>query len=382
MTDVLVLGLGPAGRALAHRCAIAGLEVRAIDPHPNRRWTPTYAAWADELPEWLPDAAIATTVRPHAFTTRRHSIARDYCVLSTPKLQAALSLNAVATVEGTVAEAARTQVTLADGTVFSADCVIDARGIGRSPGAAEQTAFGVVVPAETAAPALQGAPAWFMDWRGDHGASPAATPSFLYAVPLNENEVLLEETCLVGNPALTLRELETRLDARLAARGITRPSAARIERVHFPVAGPPQKRTAPTAFGSRGRLMHPGTGYSVAASLAAADDVAEALQSGRNPRRVLWPTKAHAVQGLRAAGLRTLLGLRPDQVAPFFATYFDLPIDLQRAYLSRRTDLLGSTKTMLRLFASFPPDLRRVAVTRSVLPANHSPIRSYSTKME
>ncbi|MGB7384979.1 MAG: lycopene cyclase family protein, partial [Rhodococcus sp. (in: high G+C Gram-positive bacteria)] len=82
--EVVVLGLGPAGRALTHRAAAAGLDVIAIDTHPARRWTPTYSAWLDELPEWLPRAVIASvTDTPAAWTTKRHAIDRTYCVLDT-----------------------------------------------------------------------------------------------------------------------------------------------------------------------------------------------------------------------------------------------------------------------------------------------------------
>ena len=52
--DAVVVGAGPAGRAAAHRIAAAGAVVVLVDPHPDRRWTQTYAMWDDELPAWLP----------------------------------------------------------------------------------------------------------------------------------------------------------------------------------------------------------------------------------------------------------------------------------------------------------------------------------------
>ena len=39
--DVAVVGLGPAGRALASRCAARGLSVLAVDPRPEAVWAPT-----------------------------------------------------------------------------------------------------------------------------------------------------------------------------------------------------------------------------------------------------------------------------------------------------------------------------------------------------
>lgn len=82
--DLFICGLGPAGRALAHRALARGLTVTVVDPHPDRGWTPTYAAWADELPGWVaPEAIAATAPHPVAWGTRRFEIDRHYVVFST-----------------------------------------------------------------------------------------------------------------------------------------------------------------------------------------------------------------------------------------------------------------------------------------------------------
>ena len=56
--DVLVVGAGPAGMALAAQCARRGLRTGLVDPAPQRPWTATYGMWADELPAGLP-ASVA-----------------------------------------------------------------------------------------------------------------------------------------------------------------------------------------------------------------------------------------------------------------------------------------------------------------------------------
>ncbi|RYZ30248.1 MAG: lycopene cyclase, partial [Propionibacteriaceae bacterium] len=148
-TQVAVLGLGPAGRAAASRLAAVG----------------------------------------------EHRLDRTYVVLDTPALQRSLDLQGVRVVAGSVVDADAHRVTLADGTQLDADLVLDARGTRPGPDRAAQTAYGLVVENDRAAAA--GGP-WFMDWRRDHGAGPDAVPSFLYAVPLDAEHTLLEETCLVG----------------------------------------------------------------------------------------------------------------------------------------------------------------------------------------
>ncbi|MGW0020136.1 lycopene cyclase family protein [Rhodococcus sp. NPDC003382] len=365
--DLVIAGLGPAGRALAFRAAAAGLEVTAVDPRPERAWRATYAAWADELPGWLPATAVAARVEtPSAWTVREHRIARPYRVLDTAALQRALPLDRVRVVTGRAVDVDRTGVTLADGETLRGRCVVDARGLPPAPGRAQQTAFGLVVDARSAAAALDGQEAWFMDWRRDNGTDRGDAPSFLYAVPVGPGRVLLEETCLVGRPALVLPELEGRLRARLAARGVELSGAEPAEHVRFAVEGARRRRGGPVGFGARGGLMHPATGYAVATALSAADPVVAAVRAGRDPDRVLWTPTARTVAALRARGLAVLLGLGGENAAEFFAAFFELPVDRQRAYLSGRDDPAGVAAAMWSLFGSVPPALRRT-ILRSMI---------------
>ena len=47
--DVLVMGAGPAGTALAGALVAQGLRVGTLDPAPDRPWPNRYGAWVDEL---------------------------------------------------------------------------------------------------------------------------------------------------------------------------------------------------------------------------------------------------------------------------------------------------------------------------------------------
>lgn len=370
--DVVIAGLGPAGRALAHRCLAHGLSVVAVDPHPDRPWLPSYGTWLDELPPWLPPETIAHVVRsPSIWTTRRRILHRSYCFLDNTALHKALSVDDATLLPEVAADLDRHSVTLTDGRVIHGRTVIDARGAVGSRGRAQQSAYGIIVDVDVAAPALDGADAWFMDWRLDNGASERDMPSFFYAIPLNPNTVLLEETCLVGRPPVDQKELRARLSTRLLRRGVVRTGDERMESVRFPV----ESSRAHGAFGARGGLMHPATGYSVAACLAAADPVAKALARHGSVHRAVWPMPARAVDTLRRIGLRALLGLDTRQTAEFFATFFELPLSLQRAYLSGRTDVRGTVKAMRSLYAAAPPDIRhalRTAPFRDPAPG-HTP---------
>ncbi len=345
---VVVCGLGPAGRAVASRCLARGLTVTVVDPVPARHWTATYAAWADELPDWLDPAVVAASIeRPVVWGRRRHDVDRRYVVFDSERLRASLDIDAATVLTDRAIELGRDSVVCASGTVLTADRVIDARGVARSPALAEQTAYGVFLGPER----TEGIEPVFMDWRRDNGTKDDAPPSFLYAVPLGGGTMLLEETCLAGRPALSTGELRDRLIHRLRSRGIELDGDETVERVRFPVQGGHHGRHR---FGAAGGFTHPATGYSVAAALAAADAVA-----ADSP---VHPLRTRAVAELRAAGLRALLAMPPHEVPEFFDAFFTLPTARQRAYLSGRSDLSGTLAAMGSLFTAVPPRLRRPLV--------------------
>ncbi|MBV9919727.1 MAG: lycopene cyclase, partial [Pseudonocardia sp.] len=166
MIDVLVVGGGPAGRALAAECGSRGLMTTLVDPSPDAPWRATYAAWLDELPDALPPPAATARGRVVAHTA--HTLDRSYAVLDVPALRAHLDARldgaGVDVIAGRVSGHAGSAVVLADGTRLAARAVVDAGGHrpplgggrhggnGAGPTAAEQTAYGVVVDAATAAP--------------------------------------------------------------------------------------------------------------------------------------------------------------------------------------------------------------------------------------
>ncbi|MBO0850252.1 MAG: FAD-binding protein, partial [Pseudonocardia sp.] len=87
MLDVLVVGGGPAGRAVAAACGERGLRTRVLDPEPDRPWRATYGAWLDELPAELPPSVIAASVPGRAVAHTEHRLHRNYAVLDVPTLR-------------------------------------------------------------------------------------------------------------------------------------------------------------------------------------------------------------------------------------------------------------------------------------------------------
>jgi len=373
--DVLVVGAGPAGRAVAVACAERGLQTEMIDPAPSRPWAPTYGMWSDEVPAGLPDGVAAVRVRGTAFARTRHRLGRDYTVLDTHALRAHLDARlAQADVPVTPGRAV-------PGALRPAGLVIDAGGAGQplSRGrhrgvAAEQTAFGLMVPPAAAAPLVGEGEAVFMDWRPVPGVD--GWPTFLYAVPLPDGRVLLEETSLARRPGLPIRELERRLRARLNAHRVSVPDGWEREVVRFPLDVPRHRAPGVLGFGAAAPLTHPATGYQLATALSAAPAVAAAIAGHWSggpgaalaaARRALWPPAALATHVLRRRGLESLLRMPPGYVADFFEGFFALPPGARDAYLGGRTRPVATVGAMAGLFRTTPWPVRLRLIGSSLL---------------
>nr|WP_157120999.1 lycopene cyclase family protein [Nocardia miyunensis] len=345
--DLCVVGLGPAGRGLAHRAVRAGMRVVAVDPRPERLWPPTFSCWIDELPEWLPQSTIAQRIEaPTVWTQSAHRIERPYCVLSKPGLREALPLDDATVLAARATSVGAHRVELDDGTTVTAATVFDTRGL-PSPGARRTaSAHGIFVDAERAAPMVADGEGLLLDWRPENGAGPDEPPSFLYAVPLGDGTVIFEETSLGLRGGMPQRELRRRTLNRLAAHGITLRGDEPSEAAHYPLDQPPPAiRAAGRAgdavpFGSRGGMMHPCTGYSVADSLALADTAIDALRAGRDPVRDLWPWQARLVYWMRMRGVHGLGRLTTEQSISMFEAFFTASPREQRALLSEHADYL------------------------------------------
>lgn len=362
--DVAVVGLGPAGRALASRCAAAGLTVLAIDPRPDAPWRQTLSLWVDQLPPWLAPDACGREVLAHSvagpahYAPTRAVLDREYGVLDNAELREALPLGAGVTVEQSSVSDAELP-----GLLARAHRVVDCRGAG-GPGhrGPAQTAYGIVVSAADAAPALGGEPALFMDWRTDHLGAAAddndddeAGPTFLYAIPLDADRVLLEETCLAGLPAPDPAVLGTRLRSRLLRRGVAASAVdapLAVERVRIPLTPRPRAVADPRieAFGTAGGHGHAATGYSVAAMLEAVPAAVHALGGGFP----LPAPRSPASTALHRIGLRALLRADDRTVRQLFDAFGRVDPRRQRWFLDGASPSYQVARAMWDMWVSMP----------------------------
>ncbi|MDO5737455.1 MAG: lycopene cyclase family protein [Propionibacteriaceae bacterium] len=347
--DVAVAGLGPAGRAVAHRLAAAGMDVLGIDPHPERSWPQTLGGWRRQLPMWLPSEVVASTSRdPQIRASGSYPIRDEYAILDNSAVQRATTLAGITLEERLVDDEGVAALT------ERARFVVDARGArpaghpGRMP---HQSAHGILVPPEVAAPVLGEAEAVLMDWRPFDGSLRwgKTASTFLYVIPMPDGRVLLEETCLAGAPGPDQAELRMRLVRRLEMFGIAPADVAdaEVERVSIPLVREGPAIDGVFRFGAAGAQNNPFSGYTFFASLAAADVVVEAATRGEMPGR-------DKPLYVRQRALHGLLNLSPENTFALFDAFGRLTAQQQRAVLDADTPMPRLVAAMTRQFSLMP----------------------------
>jgi len=380
--DVLVLGTGPAGLALAAACAEQGLDVVCASPDPDARWHNGYAAWLDELAVAGADDCVEATWPAALVHTaaRTHRLDRPYARIDNDALQDGLRERAERAgarfLSGTAGHVSHdghgSEVVLADGDTLSAHLVVDATGHGAvlraaTPPTAFQVAWGRVVEVDDAPWSAE--VAVLMDLR-DANPGDADPPSFLYVLPLPGGRFLLEETSLAAATPVVLERLRRRLDARLDRLGVRVTAEHRVERCRIPLdVAPPRPGARVLAFGGSAGMVHPATGYQVARALAAAPRVARAISAhlSEGPEvtaaragAAVWPASERRTRALHDLGLRLLLSLDAAETRDFFERFFALPPRHWRAYLSASAGPLAVASAMTSLFLRLGPARRRV----------------------
>ena len=372
--DVVVVGDGPAGLALAAACAATGVDTLVVGN--AREWTATYATWVDDVGDHAESLAARTPVDVVAVERRR--LRREYGVFDNALLRAALSgaPHLVADVAGVEHDERSSTVLTTNGERVHARLVVDASGPrpalvdashGRRGGGIVQSAYGLVLDERPAV--VEGDAGVLMDWRPAPDGELGADATFLYVVPVGGGRWLVEETSLARRTPLAEVELRRRLAARM---GIDHSANARhVERVLIPMTrGVPRRSQRVVGFGAAGGYVHPATGYSVAASLRAAPRVAGAIAAalGRtdDPRELavatwnaVWPAEHRRARALHDYGSAAILRMSPAEVRTFFDAFFALPEDQWAEYLRVDTAATDVVRVMRSVFSSVPWALRR-----------------------
>lgn len=384
--DVVVVGSGPAGLAAAAALGEAGLRVVGVAPSPYAPLTNTYSVWLDEIVP-LGYAPLLQNLWHDTvadFGRGEVALGRTYGRFDNGALQEHLlgrceraGVCWLGGVAARVEHSARgSSLYTKEGHSYSARLVIDAGGhtsklVERSAGnPAFQTAFGIF--GTFSAPPIGPGQMLLMDYRDDF-LTPAERriPTFLFAMDLGDGRYLAEETSLAHRPGLSMAVLEDRLRRRLAGRGVTVTEALELERVRFPMNPPlPDLAQRTVGFGGAAGMVHPASGYMVAATLRRAPELAAAVAgalsaSDTSPERTaeaawgaLWPRERRRARDLYLFGLESLLTLDSARTQEFFSAFFKLPARDWQGYLSGTLGAAGIVRTMTAMFQHAPNRVR------------------------
>ncbi|KAK4786289.1 hypothetical protein SAY86_002978 [Trapa natans] len=355
--DLVVIGCGPAGLALAAESAKLGLKVGLIGP--DLPFTNNYGVWDDEFRDlglekciehvwqdtivYLDDSEPITIGRAYGRVSRHllHEELLERCVKA-----GVLYLNSK--VESIVEAADGHSLIACDhSTIVPCRLATVASGAasGRllqyevgGPRVSVQTAYGIEVEVESSPydPKLM----VFMDYRDymkQKVPSPEAKyPTFLYAMPMSPTRVffevllvyltilheniiskvhillapvklignILQETCLASKDAMPFDLLKKKLLLRLQTMKIRITKVYEEEWSYIPVGGSlPNTEQKNLAFGAAASMVHPATGYSVVRSLSEAPKYAAAIanvvRQGHN-KAILVDNKAHQSISMQA----------------------------------------------------------------------------------
>ncbi|KAH0707956.1 hypothetical protein KY289_013032 [Solanum tuberosum] len=281
--DLVVIGCGPAGLALAAESAKLGLNVGLVGP--DLPFTNNYGVWEDEFKDlglqaciehvwrdtivYLDDDDPILIGRAYGRVSRHllHEELLKRCVEAgvlylnskVDRIVEATNGHSLVECEGDVVIPCRF-VTVASGAASGKFLQYELGG----PRVSVQTAYGVEVEVDNNPfdPSLM----VFMDYRDyvrhDAQSLEAKYPTFLYAMPMSPTRVFFEETCLASKDAMPFDLLKKKLMLRLNTLGVRIKEIYEEEWSYIPVGGSlPNTEQKTLAFGAAASMVHPATGH-------------------------------------------------------------------------------------------------------------------------
>lgn len=373
----MVVGDGPAGTAVAAAIARTGMNALLIGR--GEAWEATYGVWADELSALTalgiaePHEVIATSASDvTVVTTRSLRLERAYTTLDNVRLRERL-LAPVAAVIGEVTAIRehldRVELSTTLGTIAARRVVVAAGagagpplGAGQRRGGAWQTAYGVVLDSVPESDHLVPGRTVLMDLSDAAGSvgDGIGVPSFCYVVQTVRGW-LVEETVLTAAPAVDPLALRARLIARLGDPALVIDAERRgaVEQVRIAMDAPARAMTSRVVpYGAAAAMIHPATGYSIAAALRRAPIVAEALLADEPPGSAIWPRTMRATRALHRYGARALEQLDAAHLRAFFDVFFDRPVEDWASYLQIDAPPTRVARVMAEVFRDAPRSVR------------------------
>jgi lycopene beta-cyclase len=194
------------------------------------------------------------------------------------------------------------------------------------------------------------------DYRTDHfdddpewKQKAQADPTFMYAMPIQDNEMFFEETSLVARPAVSFQECKDRCFKRLKYLGIEVEDILEEEFCYIPMGGPlPAKDQRIIAFGGSAAMAHPSTGYNLARNMMGAGAAAKAIQEGLGSDKegdnldkvaasaynAIWSPANIRQRNFAVFGGDFLMAQNVEGLRGFFDGFFRIPMETWGGFLA------------------------------------------------
>ncbi|CAJ2638069.1 lycopene epsilon cyclase, chloroplastic [Trifolium pratense] len=420
--DLVVIGCGPAGLALAAESGKLGLKVGLIGP--DLPFTNNYGVWEDEFKGLGLEGCIENVWKDTVVYIDNKEpilVGRSYGRVSRHLLHEELLRRCVESGVSYLGSRVERIVEASNGhnhVVCEYDTVVPCRLATVASGAASgkllqyevggpkvcvQTAYGVEVEVENNPydPNVM----VFMDYRDYMKKNVQSLedkyPTFLYVMPMSPTKVFFEETCLASKDAMPFDLLKQKLFSRLNTMGIRISKTYEEEWSYIPVGGSlPNTEQKNLAFGAAASMVHPATGYSVVRSLSEAPEYAKVIATilnesntgdtvtreriKENPSmrawNTLWPQERKRQRSFFLFGLALIVQLDIEGTRTFFRTFFCLPEWMWQGFLGSSLSSKDLLLFALYMFIIAPNDLR-MSLVRHLLsdPTGKTMIKTYLT---
>ena len=406
--QIVIAGSGPAALSLAEKTAGKGLSTLVVSPSIGKCWIPNYGSWFDDIEELGISLCIEETWRsPMVFVDKQaFELPFRYAKISTIQLQTLFehrcSRNGVQflckKVNSVLHQSNSSTVSLSDGQQIHCDIFVDATGTGdflirESSRAVRgyQSAYGVLLEVEEN-PWERGEMS-LMDFRIPKRCSQEqrqvflSSPTFLYALPLGKKLIFLEETSLVSKIPLSFDDLKQRLHIRMSSMGIEPVRILEEEKCLIPMGGPrPSVQQRILGFGAASGLVHPATGYQLAYAISICDLVADALYIGLKEGKVeeavrlawlqIWPDERRRCWDMYQFGMELLCSMSTVETHDFFRTFFSIPSESWKLFLSGKGNPAQVSKAMAQVFMKAPFSIQKRLVNSAIQPTSLRLVRS------
>jgi lycopene cyclase-like protein len=136
----------------------------------------------------------------------------------------------------------------------------------------------------------------------------------------------------------------------------------------------PKQRTL--GFGAAAGLVHPATGYQLTYTLSLAPSVAQALRVGLEEKfpeeairlawQQIWPKEKRRCWDMYQFGMDVLCSLSASETQEFFRSFFSVPSEQWKGFLSAQVSPYDLSKTMAQVFVEASSPIRKNLVQRAM----------------